>query len=176
MSEASGINERFKSVYRNGEPQIDWVKIQEIERDICLLYHQLSGCSQVTDDLFFGDVFKLPYWNFLDITGLDDDQRKFIREGSLVFIYAMVLEEAGGSGAYLSFEGGRLSACRKRIEACHPENEDEKLLLDSIQSGFAIIESGKIGDASTYDNSREIHKRFVRKYFTKIAERFKTQE
>jgi hypothetical protein len=173
MSEASSSNDQFSSVYANGVPQIDWVKIQEIERDICLLYHQLSSYPHVTSDLYFGDVFKLPYWNFLDIQGLDGDQRKFIRRGSLVFIYAMVSEEAGGSGAYLSFEGGRLSACRRKIEACKPEDEDERLLLESIKSGFEIIENGKIGDASIYGNSAEIHKRFVRRYFTKIAEAFK---
>jgi hypothetical protein len=169
MREASNIDDRFTTVHPDGEPQIDWVKIQEIEKDICLLYHQLSSGSQSMGDLYFGDVFKLSYWNFLDIKHLDGGRRKFIRRGSLMFIYAMVLEEAGGSGAYLSFEGGRMSACRKRIEECEPEDDDEKLLLDSIKSGLAIIEADTIGDASVYGNSAEIHDRFVRGYFIDIA-------
>jgi hypothetical protein len=172
MSE-QGADHRFDSVDRNGEPQIDWVKVQEIEKDICLLYHQLSSRSQEIGDLYFGDVFKLPYWNFLDIKCLDASRRKFIREGSLMFIFAMVLEEAGGFGAYLSFEGGRLSACKNKIEECEPENDDERLLIGSIKSGFAIIENNKIGDVSLHDDPAEIYEKFVKKYFSEMSENFK---
>jgi hypothetical protein len=175
MSEIPLLNDLFQSLQRKADSRVDWAKIQEIEKDICLLYHQLSSYSYIMDDLFYGDVFNLPYWNFLDIKGIGEEKRKFIREGSLVFIYAMVTEEAGGAGMYLSCEGGRYSVCKKKIEACKPENDDEKFLLDSIKSGFALIDNGKIGDASVYSHSTEIHKRFVRKYFTKITESFTTE-
>jgi hypothetical protein len=160
----------------DGKSDIDWVKIQEIEKDICLLYHQLSDYAFIMDDLYFGSIFNLPYWNFLDIKELEDNKRRFIREGSLVFIYAIILAEAGGSSAYLSSDKKRYTHCKDNIESCVPENADEKLILKSIKYCFELIEKNKIGDSSIFSNSAEIHKRFVRRYFNTISNEFKTNK
>ena len=173
MNDSPKINERFQSLHVDGTPEIDWVTIQEIEKDICLLYHQLSDYAFIMDDLYFGTVFVLPYWNFLDIKELDDRERKFIREGSLVIIYAMICAEAGGSSLYLSSKKEMYKQCKDKIESCVPENADQKLILKSIKYCFELIDKNKIGDTSIFSNSTEIHKRFVRRYFNTISNNFK---
>jgi len=170
------INEQFQSLHINTDSDIDWVAIQIIERDICLLYHQLSNYSFIMDDLYYGNVFNLPYWQFLDIKGIDAERRKFIRGGSLVLIFAMVSEEVGGAGHYLSNDRFRYKNCKRNIDAFVPENEDEKLIVNSIKTGFDLIDKNKIGDLSMFENTTEIHKRFVRSYFEAIAKNFKTKK
>lgn len=59
------INRQFQSQHSNDDG-VDWVLKQEIERDICLLYNQLSNYAYIMSDLFYGSVFALPYWEYLD--------------------------------------------------------------------------------------------------------------
>jgi hypothetical protein len=176
MNDSPKINEQFQSRHIDGKSDIDWVKLQEIEKDICLLYHQLASYSFIMDDLYFGSVFNLPYWNFLDIQELEDEKRRFIREGSLVFIYAIILGEAGGSSTFLSCEKERCKQCKEKIDSCVSENSDERLILESIKHCFELIEKNEIGDTSIFSNSTEIHKRFVRRYFDTISNEFKKNE
>ena len=43
------------------EDTADWAEVQELERDILLLFHQLAEYNHVMGDLYYGDVFALPY-------------------------------------------------------------------------------------------------------------------
>ncbi len=80
-------NHAIQSLHTQGEPEVDWVAVQEVERDICLLYHQLADYSYIMGDLYYGNVYALPYWEYLCVPGLDESQQEFIREGCLVMIF-----------------------------------------------------------------------------------------
>src|SRR5712691_1560834 len=81
---------------------VDWVLKQQVERDICLLYHQLADYSYIMGDLYYGPVFGLPYWEYLDFPDLDGADREFLRDGCLVMILAMAWDQIDGSGVYIS--------------------------------------------------------------------------
>ncbi len=98
---------------RNGEYEVDWVQIQVVERDICLLYHQLADYSYIMADLDYGAVFALPYWDYLDVAGVPGSQRDFLRDGCLVMIFAMASVVLDGSSAYRTADRARLRTVKE---------------------------------------------------------------
>ncbi len=56
------INRQFQDLHSPGPNETDWYTIQILERDICLLYHQLADYSYIMGDLYYGNVFALSYW------------------------------------------------------------------------------------------------------------------
>ncbi len=73
------ISGQFQDLHSPNNGETDWQTIQRVERDICLLYHQLAEYSYIMGDLYYGDVYALPYWDYLNLQTLEPDQRAFIR-------------------------------------------------------------------------------------------------
>ncbi|KLU02753.1 hypothetical protein RISK_005049 [Rhodopirellula islandica] len=71
MSDTSKRKQESRVTYGS---EVDWTEVQRVERDICLLYHQLADYSYIMGDLCYGDVFSLPYWEYLQIEELESDQ------------------------------------------------------------------------------------------------------
>lgn len=173
------INERFQALHtQDGQP--DWVAIQAVERDICLLYHQLADYSYIMGDLYYGDVFGLPYWEFLDIQGLTAEQRDFLRVGCLVLLFAMASEVLDGSGAYLTMDPSRYAAASAAVRSLTGLSDDVGRLADAVRHAFGMIDAGSgtwdQSDAAAELNtfSTWIHERFVRRYFEDRAKEFST--
>ncbi len=55
------INRQFQALHSPDPDCTDWHTVQIVERDICLLYHQLADYSYVMGDLYYGDIYSLPY-------------------------------------------------------------------------------------------------------------------
>jgi hypothetical protein len=91
-----------------------WVLKQQIERDICLLFHQLADYSSIMGDLSYGDVFALPYWEYLDFPDVDPEERNFLRDGCLVMILAMASECVDGTGSFLAAHIPECFGCRSQ--------------------------------------------------------------
>lgn len=173
------INERFQALH-TPNTQTDWVAIQAVERDICLLYHQLADYSYIMGDLYYGDVFGLPYWEYLDVQGLAPEERDFVRVGCLVLLFAMASEVLDGSGAYLTSDEHRYSAASAAVLSLGGLSGDVARLVDAVRQAFTMIDAA----ASTWDGSDGamemntfstwIHERFVRAYFEERAEQFAT--
>ena len=87
------INRQFQDIHSPLPTETDWCRIQIVERDICLLYHQLASYSWIMEDLYYGSVYALPYWRYLNISALETKRQAFIRNGCLVMLYAMASEE-----------------------------------------------------------------------------------
>ncbi|MBN1511612.1 MAG: hypothetical protein JXB13_06325 [Phycisphaerae bacterium] len=52
-------------------------------------------------DLSYGDVYAIPYWEYLDPTGLRPEDCRFIQEGCLVMILAMAWAQIDGACSYI---------------------------------------------------------------------------
>jgi hypothetical protein len=173
------INERFQALHTPAT-ETDWVAIQAVERDICLLYHQLADYSYIMGDLYYGDVYGLPYWDYLDVQGLEPEQRDFLRTGCLVLLFAMASEVLDGSGAYLTMDQNRYVAASVAVRSLSGFSGDVGRLADAVRQALAMIDAG----AGTWDQSDTaaemnaastwIHERFVRRYFEDRAKEFST--
>jgi hypothetical protein len=128
------------------------------------------------EDLYYGDVYDLPYWEYFDLKNLEENKRRFIREGCLVLIYAMISEVVSGSGTYLTIKKERYLNCKKGINSIIIENEKEKLIIDLIKQGLESIDQNKHNSSILDEKSTEIHQLFVREYFNKISSEFKNNE
>ena len=114
------INRQFQALHAHGG-WVDWVLKQHLERDICLLYHQMANYSYIMGDLYYGSVFGLAYWEYIDFPGLDAADHDFVRDGCLVMILAMAGIRLTGSGAYIN---PYIPACREAIASLVLEGEE----------------------------------------------------
>lgn len=173
------INRQFQDLH-SSNPKTDWHAVQIVERDICLLYHQLADYSYVMGDLYYGDIFSLPYWDYLSISNLEPERHTFIRNGCLVMLYAMASDVLDGSGAYLTMDRQRYLAARAAIDALPTYDDESNRLIAAVRNSFKLIDEnrGTWEDASDVQDviaeSSWIHECFVRQYFIKRANDFAT--
>jgi len=163
------INQKFQALHLPDDGR-DWVLVQKVERDICLLYRQLAGYSYIMGDLYYGTVYELPYWNYLDLRDVDEDDRRFLRDGCLVMILAMAWDMVDGSGAYLA---PHIAVCRSALEALPVEDERTAKLVHAVREA---LESAEAGAASPELDalSSWAHEEFVKGYFRSVAQEFET--
>lgn len=114
-------------------------------------------------DLYYGSVFGLPYWDYLNPIGLDSDRSVFVQEGCLVMLLTMAWEKLDGSGTYLDQHHQAISTS---IHRCRPLGQYGLRLLNHVR---AVLESALTADQSNSDllinESAWVHKMFVRGYF-----------
>lgn len=159
------INRQFHDLHSSGR-SADWELKQFIERDICLLYHQLASYSFIMGDLYFGSVFGLPYWEYLDFPGLEIADRDFVRDGCLVMILAMAWDLIDGSGAYIK---PHIPACLEALACLVIENEDTGKLARVVRLALVVAEQGGPETQELRELSGWVHRRFVREYFRRAA-------
>jgi hypothetical protein len=164
------IKKQYQDLHTPGENVADWIFIQQIEKDICLLFHQLSEYSFIMGDLYYGDVYSLPYWEYIALDSLDEYQRNFITEGCLVMILAMCWDEIDGSGSYIS---SHLSQCKKSVSKLIPYDENSDKLIQTVLFALQLVEDGKNESDELTELSSWVHKEYVRGYFIKTAQDFK---
>jgi hypothetical protein len=145
----------------------DWCEVQELERDILLLYHQLAEDSYVMGDLYYGNVFALPYWNYLDPSGLEHDRAVFVQQGCLVMLLAMAWDQIDGSGAYLEkFRPEVLAG----LAACTPLDDDARRLHACVDLAVRAASSPPSKPSQELiDESAWVHQSVVGAYFKKMA-------
>lgn len=162
------INARFQDQHTE-TGSTDWVQLQKVERDICLLYHQLAEYSYVMSDLYYGSVFAEPYWRYLDVPALEQEERAFIRDGCLVMILAMATQMTDGSGAYLH---PFLSECRAAVERAGSPDERTGQLLRTVRLALELAESGQQETPELVDLSQWVHREYVQGYFRSRVHEF----
>lgn len=151
------------------EGSTDWVLKQRIERDICLLYKQLSECSYLMGDLYFGDVYALPYWDYFSFPGLGPVDEKFIRESCLVMVLTMAWEVIDGGGSYLH---PYLAVCRQRTSALPVVDERTTKLCKAVELALTAAESGEAASPVLVELSSWAHSAIVRAYFRNVVHDF----
>ena len=112
----------------------DWAEVQELERDITLLYHQLARYGCVMGDLYYGSVFSLPYWDYVLPSGLKDtDQFTFVQRGCLMMILAMAWDMIDGSGCYLA---RHMDRCERALATLTPKDPTTERLASVVRSAL----------------------------------------
>lgn len=162
------INRQFQELHTNGQ-SADWVLLQQVERDICLLYHQLADYSYIMGDLYYGSVFGLPYWEYLDFPGSGITDRDFVRDGCLVMLLAMAWDVIDGSGAHIH---PHIATCRNAVSGLICEEEDTEKLAHAVRLALDVAERGGPQSPELIELSSWVHKRYVRGYFRRVAQAF----
>jgi len=144
---------------------VDWEDIQRVERDICLLYHQLSEYTYVMGDLYWGSVYSLPYWNYLRLD-LEAPRATFIRDGCLIMILAMAFDTLDGSGDYIR---DKLALCTAKVDESCTADPNEKRLVEAVKLALRAVSDGRGSDVDLERESSWVHGHFVRGYFEERA-------
>jgi hypothetical protein len=101
--------------------------------------------------------------------GLDDSQRKFIRDGCLVMILAMCWDVIDGSGVYLT---KYLNECGLAVSLVKPDDERTVKLLETVTMALMAVAGGGRESDELLELSSWVHKTYVRGYFSAIAQEF----
>jgi hypothetical protein len=165
------INRQSQSLHIPTGGSVDWVLKQHVERDICLAYRQLADYSWIMGDLYWGTVFDLPYWEYLDWADLDGDDRAFIRDGCLVMLLAAAWARIDGANWWIA---EHLPACQKAVERLRPEASDAMELVRIVGLVLAAATAGPSEQPELAALSKWAHVRYVRGYFERQAETFRT--
>lgn len=172
------VNRQFQDLHTHGDSGTDWCAVQTVERDICLLFHQLADYSYIMGDLYYGNVFALDYWQFLQLPNLEPERQQFIRNGCLVMLYAMASEVLDGSGSYLTMDRKRYSTAKAAVHSLPSFDSDTDRLIASVSGAFKLIDENRFDNEQTPEMqdvvgaSTWIHERFVRRYFISRASDF----
>lgn len=169
LAEQMKINQQYQSLHTPGQSEVDWVLVQQIERDICLLYHQLAEYSYIMGDLYYGNVYTFPYWEYLDLSRLDESQRSFVRDGCLVMILAMCWDQIDGSGAYIE---NHLAACAASVSTVNVQDEDTRKLVGTVSLALRLVKEGSAESQELIDLSSWVHETYVKGYFRRTAREF----
>ncbi len=153
------------------QPEYDSCAIQQVERDICLLYHQLADYSYIMGDLDFGTVFNLPYWNYLDVPDIEPVRQRFLREGCLVMILTMAWDLLDGSGVWFSLYR---SICKKAVGNLVPENDRMSKLIHTVKMALDYAENGQEVSRELAESSQWVHREFIIGYFRQMVQKFDT--
>lgn len=162
------VNVRFQ-VQHLEAASADWIQLQKVERDICLLYHQLADYSYIMSDLYYGSVFSEPYWHYLDVQALEPDEQAFLRDGCLVMILAMATELTDGSGAYLL---PHMSECRAAVDRVTATDERTNKLLHTVRLALALADDGQQETRELVELSQWVHGEYVQGYFRSHVHEF----
>lgn len=149
-----------------------------VERDICHLYHLLSGYDgdpamfpfEVLD---FEHTFTMPYWECLNID-LDEvglDRRDFIREGCLVMIYEMAYSSMEHAHSHLR---DKLPACREAIGEMDFGLDRVRALAGITLNALDSAESSKSISGEMLEECAVLFYDYVIPYFRKRGRRART--
>lgn len=147
------------------------------ERDVCLLYRRLAEASPFLgrpapylEQLDFSGLFVLPYWECLDLAGIDPRRRAFLREGCLVMILQM---------AFDAMETGspcrdRLPLCREAVAGLEAGGERTRTLAEIVLCAIdAAVAGSGVGEALQEDSAWVVE-RHVHAYFRRRERRLRS--
>lgn len=160
------INRQFQNKHI-AESDEKLVILQQIEKDICYLYFQLSSYSFIMGDLCYKEIYNLPYWNFINIIeSQSDEKQSFIREGCLIMILAMAWEVIDGAGSYIMDKIEDVFHC---LELFEPSNERESKLFNIVISALKYAKSNEGNLDLLNEQSTWVHNEHIRNHFRNIA-------
>ncbi len=120
-------------------------------------------------DRYYGPVFALPYWEYLDFPGLEAADREFIRDGSLVMLLATAFDIIDGSGGHIY---PHISACQAALARLDCQDEDTLKLVKWVRLALAIAERGCVRGIRTYRSIVMGSQAICSGYFRRIADGF----
>jgi hypothetical protein len=134
-----------------------------------LIFNQLFRDLLIMGDLDYSSVFKLSYWEFLELNDIPLDQKYFIQEGCLVMILAMAWDFIDGSGNYIA---PYISTCQEAISKITATDENSSQLIGTVNLALETAERNESESTELTKLSSWVHKEFVQGYFRKMAHNF----
>lgn len=164
-----------KNSYFESNRDIDPTEVEpmlayKIEKDVCLLYHQLAEYNYIMGDLMYGSVFDLPYWNFLNLNMSD-----FARDGCLVMILAMAWEYIDGAGSYIR---PYLSLCQTALSQVPLSDDNITKLVKTVKLSLSLAEQVEQKPEirpetdELIELSSWVHQEYVKGYFYRQVDDF----
>lgn len=154
------INWRMQSKHLSDSGE--WIDIQEIEKDICYLFHQIEPYRSIMGDLNYVELYPRPYWRYLNLDQ-GQDQSRFVRNGCLVMILAMAWEIIDDAGSFLL---PNLAECRSQVESIVPENDEAKKMVETVLLALDLAASGESEIEAVWTQSQWMYQTIVGKYFS----------
>ncbi len=141
----------------------------QLNRDICMLYHELAQYSHIMGDLDYTNLYPLPYWDFIANSGLDWQLDAFIRDGSLVMLLAMSWDCIDGSGSYLV---PHIPAAQSAVRSFSITDDQTLKLLSVVDTALTLAESPEPDTSELEAGSGWVHDTFVKAYFIQTSRDF----
>ncbi len=143
----------------------NWDIIQLLKKDIVFLFLQIRDYDYIMGDLYWGSVYSLPYWEYLnpgELEGeLDRQPSVFIQNGCLIILLAMCLQKLDRNGSFID---DKLARIKDAVKACKPEGGDSQRLLSILIDALDRVERGEESDADLHAQSRWVHSQFVQPF------------
>lgn len=142
--------------------QDDVALYRRLTRDVCFLYHELSGYGHIMGDLDYASDYQLEYWTLINRidTGRSDD--RFIRGGILVLMLAMLQDVFDGSGDHISRHAKDISL---ELDRFVPEDDTMLRLAESVKHGLGLLANSASADDRFNTDVCWAYDAFVRRYF-----------
>lgn len=143
---------------------IDYVRKQLFEKDVCLFLCQTYETGWICGDLYWESVYSLPYWDYLLEVDWQDASLTFVRRGCLLLMAALAdwLPDATPSDDRLR---RFIEPCRATLNAITPTDPREIELREVVIDLFQRVIDGRGGDGETSRRLRQVFDDFVRPYF-----------
>lgn len=132
---------------------LDSAEFHSIKRDICYLYHQLAAYCGVMGDLNYQEVYPLPYWEYLNISGLLVPERVFIQTGCLMMILAMAWETLSDAGSYIA-QNNHATRCLNALNTVEGDDANFYRLVEIVKLALNLVQRA----GSENDEQLEIEK------------------
>ncbi len=140
--------------------------VELLQRDIVSSFHEYVDYAGVMGEMDWGLVYSLPYWEYLDLEGMYEDERVFIRDGCLLLILAMAFnafDHHGGS------KGNRISRhaedCIDAVNHVRSDDADTQALTDAVLYAINRVKSGQGWDKYMMHAAVWAFRRYVATYF-----------
>jgi len=153
--------------------QLGSFELEMAKRDVCFFYEeQLQWEASISGQLSFGQIFNLPYWDYLDLRGeISQGDRHFVRRGSLLLLLSECLEFFDDLGTYYLIDNEKLMSLKNSVRGFSSTDKTEAEVRDLI---LVMVERIEAKD-QTWEKSWEevLNKLFVTEIYGYFRSKFK---
>ncbi len=144
----------------------DFRLYQRLVRNVCFLYHELSGYRYIMGDLDYATEYNLPYWQLINRVDTGRREDRFIRGGILILLLAMIQDVFDGSGDLITKHH---SDATRALADFVPEDDDMLRLADAVEHGLNLLNTSRNRDDRFDSDVCWAYDAFVRSYFIEAA-------
>ncbi|WOK08118.1 hypothetical protein RT717_05655 [Imperialibacter roseus] len=142
-----------------------------VKRDIAAFYDQQADEYQLSGAVDFGTLFKLPYWDYLDVRNIDEPEAEYVRTNCLVILTAIAFEPFEELGMPYIGDQRILNDLTKAIRGFIPLTSDHQQLKMLI---IDLLEAVRTKSTIKHLDSelQWIYVKFIYGYFRNRADSF----
>ena len=156
----------FNSNNEQSIKQAEWIHLIDLKKDVCFLFHELSGYGGFMGDLDYDLLFNYKYWDFFhaypDYTDMNDlEFYTFLRDGCLIMILNMCWDVIDDSGTYVLKYTGEI---RKAVDRLVLDSENSLRLIEAVQKALDCAGTD-IPEETLQSESVWVYETYIDSYF-----------